>query len=137
MKYEFIQVDDDTIKLKYKEKEFLFKRDVKLTKELQGLTKKSRTRMILELSKEGQSVKDLTIETKKDGKTYYDSSNKDELEKIYYQQIALEFFNDKCKELFGMEIEELLEDIGLTNEKEGEEFSKNFIGYLTGSLPRK
>ena len=83
MKYEFIKVDEDTTKLKYKDKEFTFKTNVKLVSEMQNIIKKSRIKIIQDLAKDGISVKSLTIETKKDGKTYYDNSNKTELEKIY------------------------------------------------------
>ena len=91
MKYEFIKVDEDTSKLKYKDKEFIIKRNIKLVSEMQGLAMKARVKMIQDFAKEGQSIKDLTIEKKVNGKTYYDNSNKEELENIYQEQITLEY----------------------------------------------
>lgn len=136
MKYEFIKIDEDNTKLKYKDKEFTFTRNVKLVSEMQGIIKKSRIKIIQDLAKDGISIKSLTIETKKDGKTYYDNSNKAELEKIYQEEAMLEFLDNKCQEIFNMSIEELLQDIGLTTEQEGEKFAKDFISYLSGNIPR-
>jgi hypothetical protein len=136
MKYEFIQVDEDTSKLKYKDKEFTIKRNVKLISEMQSLVMKSRMRMIQDLTKSGQSIKELTIETKKDGKTYYDNSNKEELERVYQEEITLEYFNDKCQEIFQMDLATLMADIGLSTEQEGNKFSNEFITYLSGNIPR-
>lgn len=137
MKFQFIKVDEDTTKLKYKDKEFEFTRNVKLVSEIQALVMKARVKMIQDFAKEGQSIKDLTIETKKDGKTYYDNSNKAELEKIYQEQITLEYFNNKCEELFGMNLIDLMADIGLETEDEGAKFTTEFVNYLSGNIPRK
>ena len=60
--YEFIEVDKDTTKLKYKDKEFLIKRDVGLLKDLQSINVKAKRRMVMELAKEGLTTKDLVIE---------------------------------------------------------------------------
>lgn len=136
MKYQFIKVDEDTTKLKYKDKEFEIKRNVKLVSEIQALVMKARVKMIQDFSKQGISVKDLTIETKKDGKTYYDNSNKAELEKIYQEEITLEYFNNKYQELFGMDMVELLQDIGLEKEDEVSKFSEELVQCLNGSIPR-
>lgn len=135
MKYKF-SVEDDVVSLKYKDKEFTFKTNVKLISEMQGLVMKARIQMIQDIAKEGQTIKDLTIETKKDGKTYYDNSNKAELERIYQEKVTLEFFNKKCEDIFGMDIAGLMQDIGLTTEEEGNQFSNDFISYLSGNIPR-
>ena len=137
MKYEFIKVDEDTSKLKYKDKEFEIKRNVKLVNEMQSLVMKARIKMIQDFSLQGQSIKSLTIETKKDGKTYYDNSNKQELEKIYQEQLTLEYFNNKCVELFGMDLQTLMQDIGLNGEDEGAKFSQDFLSHLAGITPTK
>jgi hypothetical protein len=136
MKYEFIKVDEDTTKLKYKEKEFEFKRNVKLISEMQGLVMKARIKMIQDFSQNGQSIKDLTIEKKINGKTYYDNSNKNELEKIYQEQATIDYFNEKCEELFGMDLANLMVDIGLETEEEGNKFSNDLLTYLSGNIPR-
>lgn len=135
MKYNF-SCENDDVTLKYKDKEFTFKRDVKLISELQGLVMEARQRMIEDYAEKGKSIKSLTIETKKDGKTYYDNSNKNELEKIYQEKVTIEFYNNKCIELFGMDLTNLMQDIGLTTEDEGSKFANDFLTYLSGNTPR-
>ena len=135
MKYKFSS-ENDVIKLTYKDKEFTFKRNVKLISEMQGLIMEARKRMIEDFAEKGKSIKNLTIETKKDGKTYYDNSNKNELEKIYQEQVTLEFYNNKCIELFGMDLTNLMQDIGLSTEDEGSKFANDFLTYLSGNIPR-
>lgn len=135
MKYQF-KADEDNITLSYKDKSFTFKTNVKLISEMQGLIMKARIKMIQDLSKEGQSVRDLIKETKKDGKTYSDNSNKVELEKIYQEQVTMDFYNNKCEEIFGMDLASLMLDIGLETEEEGTKFSTDFMNYLSGNIPR-
>jgi ribosomal protein L24E len=137
MKYEFIKITDDVNKLKYKDKEFEFKTNVKLISEMQGLIAEARIQMIQDFAKKGQSIKDLTIEVKKDGKTYYDNSNKQELENIYNEKLTLEFFNNKCKELFKMDLVELMNDVGLETEEETTKFASELVNYLSGKTPSK
>ena len=136
MKYTF-SVEEDVVSLKYKDKEFTFKTNVKLISEMQGLVMEARKRMIQEFAKTGQSIKDLIIETKENGKTYYDNTNKVELEKIYQEELTIEFFNKKCEELFGMDLAGLMLDIGLETEDEGSKFSNDLISYMSGNIPSK
>lgn len=135
MKYNFSS-ENDNVTLKYKDKEFTFKRDVKLISELQGLVMEARQRMVEDYAEKGKSIKSLTIETKKDGKTYYDNSNKNELEKIYQEKVTIEFYNNKCIELFGMDLTNLMQDIGLTTEDEGSKFANDLLTNLSGNIPR-
>lgn len=139
MKYEFIKVDEDTNKLKYKDKEFEFKVSVKIVKEIQGLVIESRIQAISDLAKQGQSIKDFTIETKKDGKTYYDNSNKKELELIYQEKAILSYYDKKCEEITGMNFTDLMIDIGLdiNDEEECSKFAQAFTQYLSGNTPKK
>ena len=135
MKYNF-SCENDDVTLKYKDKEFTFKRDVKLISELQGLVMEARQRMIEDYAEKGKSIKNLTIETKKDGKTYYDNSNKNELEKIYQEKVTLEYFNKKCEEYFKMDLPSLIQDIGLEGEDEGATFTSDLMAFMTGNIPR-
>lgn len=135
MKYNF-SCENDNVTLKYKDKEFTFKRNVKLITELQGLVMEARQRMIEDYAEKGKSIKNLTIETKKDGKTYYDNSNKNELEKIYQEKVTLEYFNKKCEEYFKMDLPTLIQDIGLEGENEGATFTSDLMAYMTGNIPR-
>ena len=136
MKYTFT-VEDDNVCLKYKDKEFNFKVNVKLISEMQGIVMEARKKLIQEFSKTGQSIKDLTIEKKENGKTYYDNTNKLELEKIYQEELTIEFFNKKCETYFGMDLATLMLDIGLETEDEGAKFSTDLIAYMSGNIPSR
>lgn len=132
MKYKFEKTAEDNYKLTYKDKEFAFKSNVNTTKELQGLIENARKQMLFDLSQDGKSVKDLTIEKKINGKTYYDNSNKVAYEQIYYEQEIVKYSNKKSEQLFGMNIEELMKDIGLETAEEGEKFGVDFMNCLSG-----
>lgn len=132
MKYKFEKIDDDITKLSYKDKEFEIKRDVELTSKLQSVYMKARTKMMLELSKEGITKKDLVIERKANGKTYYDNTNLNELEKYYTEMAFLEIYDEISKKATGMIFQELVLDIGL-NENESEEFGLEFSNALLGN----
>lgn len=131
MKYKFEKVDNDTTKLSYKEKEFDIKRDVQLTKKVQSIYMKARIKMMVDLAKEGITKKDLVIERKENGKTYYDNTNVTEIEQNYIQMASLELYNEICKKATGMEIDELMEDIGL-NENKAEKFGSEFSLAIQG-----
>ena len=131
MKYKFERIDNDTTRLSYKEKEFTIKRDVELTKKIQGIYMKARTKMMVDLAKEGITKKDLVIERKENGKTYYDNSNITEIEQNYIQMASLDLYNEICKSSTDMTIDELMEDIGL-NESEAEKFGNEFSLAIQG-----
>lgn len=139
MKYKFEKTAEDTYKLTYKEKEFTIKSSVKIISELQGLISDARKNMITELAKNGSSIKNLTIEVKENGKTYYDNSNVKELEKVYQEQATVDYFNNKSIELFGMELQELLNDIELVTAEEVQEFTTKLVSCLSGKdlIPTK
>ena len=132
MKYKFEKIDDDTTKLIYKDKEFEIKRDVELTSKMQGVYMKARTKMMIDLSKQGITKKDLVIERKEKGKTYYDNTNLNELEKYYTEMVFLEIYDEISKKATGMIFQELILDIGL-NENESEEFGLGFSNALLGN----
>ena len=132
MKYKFEKIDDDTTKLSYKDKEFEIKRDVELTSKMQGVYMKARTKMMIDFSKQGVTKKDLVIERKEKGKTYYDNSNINELENYYTEMAFLEIYDEIAKEATGMIFQELILDIGL-NENESEEFGLEFSKALLGN----
>ena len=131
MKYKFEKINNDTTKLSYKEKEFEIKRDIELSKKIQGIYMKARTKMMVDLAKEGITKKDLIIERKENGKTYYDNTNVTEIEQTYIQMASLDLYNEICKKATGMDIEELMEDIGI-NETEAEKFGNEFSQALQG-----
>ena len=131
MKYKFELLSEDNYRLSYKDKSFEFKSNVNTIKELQGLIVEARKKMLIDLAKEGTSVKELTIEKKENGKTYYDNTNVAELEKVYNEKITMEYFDNKCLKLFGLGITELMQDIGLESAEESQKFATEFINYLS------
>lgn len=137
MKYQIIKNDLDDYTLKYKDKEYNYKSDVELTSKLQNAPKKARIKMLKELADEGISLKKFTIEEKKDGKTYFDNTNKNELENTYIGEAMLEVIDEVCKKNFNLTFGELLVDIGLTTQEEQERFSSELGASLMGKFPSK
>lgn len=131
-KYDFIKKDEDITILKYKEKEFEIKKDVRLMKDFQDLNNRARKRMIEDYAEKGKSIKSLTIEIKKDGKTYYDNSNAKAMEETYVNEVSLELFDELSQRYFKMGLADLIQDIGLTEENEVTKFSEDFIQSLLG-----
>lgn len=132
MKYEFKTIGTDDIELTYKDKSFTFKRDVNLIREMQNIVKEARLKMIKDLSSQGISLKDLVIERHEGNKTFFDNTNKEEMEQVYQNEATMEFFDNKCKEYFNNDLASLITDIGLTEEDEITNFSSEFVNVLTG-----
>lgn len=135
MKYEFIKNATDDFTLKYKDKEINFKPDVDITRKLQETNKTARIKMLKDLAKDGMSLKDFTIEERKNGKTYFDNTNKIELENAYIQDEQMQVINNICKERLGLDLTELLADIDLTTQEEQEKFASDLGASLLGKIP--
>lgn len=131
MKYEFIEKDADTTILKYKDKEYEIKRDVELVSKLQDVNNKARTKMYIELTKQGIKREDLIIKTVKGSKTYEDSSNLNALEKNYIEAETYSLMNDICKRYFDKGLDELVIDVGLTPD-ESKEFGTKLGEAISG-----
>lgn len=134
MKYEFKHIGIDDIELTYKDKSFKFKRDINLIREMQNIVKEARLKMIKDLSSQGISLKDLIIERHEGNKTYYDNTNKEEMEQVYQNEATMEFFDRKCREYFNNDLASLINDIGLTEEQEISGFSEELVNILTGNI---
>lgn len=136
MKYEFITIDEDTTELKYKDKVISIKKDVDLQVKVQGATARARMRMNNDLTKEGMTRKDLTIEKHEGNKTYYDNTNALDLEE-YYQLLALqEVMDELVKKYSGMTLVELMQDVGLdimVDSKENQDFMTNLTKAFMGN----
>ena len=68
MKYEFIVINPDTTKLKYKDKEFTIVKDIFLMNELQSINYIAKNNMIIDLAKKGLTPDDLIIKKVENGK---------------------------------------------------------------------
>ena len=136
-KYEIIKNGVDDYTLKYKDKQINFKSTIEIVSKMQEVNKKARINMILDLSQKGMNIKDLIKEEKKDGKTYYDNTNKTELEKIYIEEETSKVFQEEIKNMLGMDLISLLQDIGLTEEEEINNFSTELGQVMIGQFPSK
>lgn len=116
--YKIEYVDEDKRVLKYKDKELEFTKDVELASKFQELPKRTKTRMIVDLAKQGISVNDLVIKTQKDGKTIEDHSNEDAIYKMYQGEEMLKILDEICTKYFNMTVVKLIEDMELTQEQE-------------------
>lgn len=135
MKYQFIERDKDTTILKYQDKEFEIKRDVELQTKVQSVHSKARTKMFIELTKQGIKKEDLIIKEIKNGKTYEDNSNLQEVEKGYVEIETLNLMDEISKKYTNMTFSELIIDIGLSenNYEEIENFTKDFTLAIRGN----
>ena len=134
-KYQIVKNGVDDYILKYKNIELPFHTDLSMKKKMQGVYKIAKIKMLKDLASEGMSLKQFTIEEKKDGKTYMDNTNKAELEQAYINEEMAEAFNQICISQFEMDLSDLITDIGLVEEKEIEEFSKELAMALNGNFP--
>lgn len=135
-KYEFIKNGMDDYTLKYKDKEINFCSKVEMVKDLQEVTKNARLEMVTDLAKKGMTIQDLVKEQKEGSKIIYDHSNKDFIEQGYIQQEQAKVVDKICKQVFGMDSSAIILDIGFTDEKEVEQFYKEFGDILANSTPR-
>lgn len=135
MKYQFTEKDKDTSILKYQDKEFEIKRDVELQTKVQSVHSKARTKMFIELTKQGIKKEDLIIKEIKNGKTYEDNSNLQEVEKGYVEIETLNLMDEISKKYTNMTFSELIIDIGLSenNYEEIENFTKDFTLAIRGN----
>lgn len=131
MKYSFKNIDTDITELTYKDKRFEVKKDVDLMKRMQSIPVIARTKMMIDLSKQGISKKDLVIERKEGNKTYYDNSNLLEIEEAYHNQASVDLIDDLCKKYFDMGLADLITDIGL-DETEVEKFGVDLMSAFSG-----
>lgn len=134
--YKFTKIDKDTTKLECEingeQHEFEIKKTVELLKELTSATHRSRNRLIKDLAKEGLSKSDLVKETKKDGKTYYDSSSWDELEQSYFEEENQVILSNIVEKITGYDLITLIMSMDLS-EDEIEGFSTELVVALTGT----
>ena len=91
--------------------------------------------MIMDLSAEGRSLNSLITETKKEGKTLVDTSNADALESLYIEREYSKVFEECVKEMTGKTFVELIEEIGLLTDEEGEKFGEQIGLILSGNFP--
>ena len=135
-KYEFIKKSTDMWCLKYGNTEIEYKTDIELQKRAQGIQKQAKVKMIMDLTKQGISAKELEIEIKEGAKTIIDETNKRELLEAYLEEASVEFLEDACLLKLKKRFSDLVEEIGLKLEKEVEKFTEDFALTIQGKTPR-
>ena len=133
MKYEFVKVDDDITKLKYKDKEFNIKKDIDLLKRLGSIQQKAKIKMMADLKKDGLTVSDLEVERHEGNKTIIDKSNLTSLEKDYLDIVANEILNEITLKYTNMGLLDIFKDMDLTD-TESEKFVYDLLFALKGEL---
>lgn len=133
-KYEFIKRGMDDYILKYKDQEIQINSKVEYVNKLQETTRIARIKMIADLKKQGLTVNDLVIETKKDGKTYIDNSSKEYMEQQYIKEEQQIAFYQIINEMFNKPFEQLATEIELT-EDEMDDFANEMANVLLGKTP--
>lgn len=136
MKYKFIKIDDDNTELRYKDNSFIFKRDIELLRDLQGIGFRTKVSMMNELKKMGMTAKDLIVVSKEGNKTIEDHSNLLELEE-YCRSIEVEKIYDNITMRFTkMTLAQLLVDIGIDvsdkNKDDILKFTEDIAKAITG-----
>ena len=93
-----------------------------MAEKLQGIVATARLNMYKELSKQGITKNDLIIK-KDDGKGHitYDETNYQEYEKFYIQLEEAIILNEMIEKLFGKNIKEFFDDMGIDNIPEAEQ----------------
>lgn len=135
-KYEFVKNGIDNWTLRYKDKEIKFNNKVDFVKDLQDVPRKARMKMVMDLAKDGKTIKDLIVEHKDGSKIMQDNSNKDFIEQGYIQNEQIEVMNNIINKMFGMDYVSLMLDIGIDTEEESKEFGEEIGKVLRGTTPR-
>jgi hypothetical protein len=133
MKYEFVKVDSDTTVLKYKDKEFKFIKDISLMVRLQSVNFNARNNMIIDLAKKGLTTDNLIIKRVENGKKYEDQTSVRAMENNYLIKETLDLFNEICEKYTKMDLQELMNDIGITEEEESKVFGAKLKEVILGN----
>ena len=136
MKYEIIKNSVDDYSLKYKDKEIKLRSSVELAEKIQRAEFQARIKLVQDLAARGLTLKELVKETKKDGKTYVDNSNKEEMENLYISEAKYNIFQECITKMVGMSFDKLAEDIGLETEEEGIKLGEDLSAIISGAFPR-
>ena len=136
MKYEFIEKTIDEYELHYtdknnEEKIIPFKRTVALATKLQSADAEARMELYTYLTSIGKTKQDFIIErTDKNGKIIVDETNYREFESDFLTKKQFEIAMGIYKEVFGIEFNDLLLDMGISAET-AEDFAKNLEQFST------
>lgn len=131
-KYQIIKNGQDDYVLKYKDQEIKFNSNVDIVTELQRAEEIGKQKMIIDLARQGITINELVKEVKKDGKTYFDNSNKDEMMKSYINIERGNLFNKAIEKMVGKSLLDLSMEIGIETEEEANKLSLELGEILVG-----
>jgi hypothetical protein len=134
-KYTITKNGVDDYSLKYGETEIKLRSYVGLATKIQNVLNEARQKMIMDLSAQGRTLNSLIVETQKDGKTLVDTSNADALESLYIEREYSRVFEECVKEMTGKDFAELVQEIGIETDEEGEKFGEQIGLILSGNFP--
>lgn len=134
-KYTITKNGVDDYSLKYGDTEIKLHSFVGLATKIQNVLNNARQQMIMDLSAQGRTLNSLIVETKEDGKTKVDTSNADALESLYIEREYSKVFEECVKEMTGKEFADLVQEIGLETDEEGEKFGEDIGNILSGNFP--
>lgn len=135
MKYKFNELNLDEYELVYTNKDGIevvkpFKRTVKLASKLQSGEAEARMELYSYLTSMGKTKDDFIIKKEENGKVIYDETNYREFESSFLIRKQFEIAMSVYEELFGVGLEELLMDMGLSEET-AEDFRDNIEKFST------
>lgn len=137
MKYQLIKNGEDDYSLKYKDKEIKFHSDVELVTKLQSINEIAKEEMVLSLAERGKTINDLVKKQTVDGKTQYDNSNVNMLLNTYVGRVGTQLYQESINKMCGKTIDELVEEIGLTNENEQKQLAEDLGKIMVGRFQGK
>lgn len=133
------QIDEDCYKVKslVNEKELCFKKNVELSRKIQSVNANARLNMIKWMKSEGLKKSDLIETTTENGKTIYDETVYRDLERGFIEDEAIKISNQIFNILFNKSLEEVILELNITNEKEGNRFGIEIRSILSNKFPSK
>lgn len=133
------QIDEDTYKVKslVNEKELSFKKNIELSRKIQSVNANARLNMIKWMKSEGLKKSDLIETTTKNGKVIYDETVYRDLERGFIKDEATKIAGQIFNILFNKSIEEVMLELNITDENEGNRFGVEIRSVLSNKTPSK
>lgn len=133
------QIDEDTYKVKslVNEKELSFKKNIELSRKIQSVNANARLNMIKWMKSEGLKKSDLIETTTKNGKVIYDETVYRDLERGFIEDEAIKIVGQIFNILFNKSIEEVMLELNITDENEGNRFGVEIRSVLSNKTPSK
>ena len=135
--YQFKKINDDEYKLISGDKEFTFTRTVDVVRKLQSIDMVATVKVVDILAERGETYENtkLRIERKEGNQTIVDESNLRRIETEARKQASIEVVSDLIEKIFGRKLTDLILELGMVDEKDGENFITDIMNILLNGLP--